>query len=199
VSPPPPPPPPHGITVLWLQELLEGRDADGLAEVLCAAGCALVAWPLPALELFMGAVAGCVAQQPDDRPEFSALVAQLEEVLRQPVTAEVETPDQSEDRDRIERKLCLICLDQERDQMLLPCNHIVACTGCIGMLTECPVCRERTTAVAQHEFLGRTFVHIPEVLADAGAEEDRMHAPSAPPLPDPWAASPALGGRLGSL
>eukprot|EP00873_Tetraselmis_striata_P018748 jgi/Tetstr1/439012/TSEL_027504.t1 len=185
--------------LLWLQELLEGRDADGLAEVLCAAGCALVAWPLPALELFMGAVAGCVAQQPDDRPEFSALVAQLEEVLRQPVTAEAESFNQSEDRDCIERKLCLICLDQERDQMLLPCNHIVACTGCIGMLTECPVCRERTTAVAQHEFLGRTFVHIPEVLADAGAEEDRMHAPSAPPLPDPWAASPALGGRLGSL
>lgn len=36
---------------------------------------------------------------------------------------------------------CSICLDAERDCLLMPCRHNVSCTRCIKSVKNCPVCR----------------------------------------------------------
>ena len=40
-----------------------------------------------------------------------------------------------------EQKLCVICLDKERDMVLTPCFHLCVCTECSVPLTSCPLCR----------------------------------------------------------
>ena len=40
-----------------------------------------------------------------------------------------------------ELKLCVICLDKERDMVLTPCFHLCLCTECSVPLTRCPLCR----------------------------------------------------------
>lgn len=37
--------------------------------------------------------------------------------------------------------ICCICLDNERDVLLIPCRHIVACLKCVKNLDICPLCR----------------------------------------------------------
>lgn len=37
---------------------------------------------------------------------------------------------------------CIICLDSERDCLIMPCRHNVSCTKCIKSIKKCPVCRE---------------------------------------------------------
>jgi len=46
-----------------------------------------------------------------------------------------------------QRIQCIICNDQDRNTLLLPCKHFIACRECILRChNECPVCR---TAVTQ--------------------------------------------------
>ena len=40
-------------------------------------------------------------------------------------------------------EVCVICLDQPRNVVILDCGHICACRGCAEQLHECPVCRAR--------------------------------------------------------
>lgn len=40
------------------------------------------------------------------------------------------------------RLTCLICLEAERDSILLPCYHVVTCLNCANQLTKCCFCRE---------------------------------------------------------
>ena len=45
-----------------------------------------------------------------------------------------------------EERLCIICLTQPRNVLLMPCRHAVLCEECLGILMErrpsqCPVCR----------------------------------------------------------
>lgn len=37
---------------------------------------------------------------------------------------------------------CIICLNNEKDCLLLPCKHVCVCTTCVQHLKKCPVCRE---------------------------------------------------------
>ena len=39
------------------------------------------------------------------------------------------------------RLQCAVCVEAERNTVLLPCSHVVACAGCATRLTQCPVCR----------------------------------------------------------
>jgi hypothetical protein len=47
-----------------------------------------------------------------------------------------------------EAKLCVICLDADKDSVLMPCFHACVCGGCAAALVAlpggglCPVCRE---------------------------------------------------------
>jgi hypothetical protein len=46
------------------------------------------------------------------------------------------------------RKKCIVCMDALRDVLLLPCKHLVLCSGCAqqmegrGALDSCPYCRQ---------------------------------------------------------
>jgi hypothetical protein len=47
------------------------------------------------------------------------------------------------------RLLCKICLKNEMNTMFVPCFHIVACTGCALLVTNCPICRASCTSVTK--------------------------------------------------
>lgn len=42
---------------------------------------------------------------------------------------------------------CSICLDAERDCLIMPCRHNVSCTRCIKSVKNCPVCRTPITDI----------------------------------------------------
>eukprot|EP01017_Pseudomicrothorax_dubius_P014424 TRINITY_DN1683_c0_g1_i11.p1 TRINITY_DN1683_c0_g1~~TRINITY_DN1683_c0_g1_i11.p1 ORF type:complete len:466 (+),score=48.88 TRINITY_DN1683_c0_g1_i11:221-1618(+) len=44
-----------------------------------------------------------------------------------------------------ENSLCVICCEDERDAVLLPCRHQVACMRCSKKLEQCPMCRVAIT------------------------------------------------------
>lgn len=41
------------------------------------------------------------------------------------------------------RNNCVVCFENERDALYLPCKHNVVCLKCSKMMRECPVCREK--------------------------------------------------------
>lgn len=51
-----------------------------------------------------------------------------------------------EDNDGSDEHLCVVCLERERDEVLVPCGHMVLCHGCCADImassNECPICRE---------------------------------------------------------
>ena len=38
---------------------------------------------------------------------------------------------------------CIVCMDDERSILFLPCRHVACCTACADALRKCPVCRQR--------------------------------------------------------
>lgn len=48
--------------------------------------------------------------------------------------------------DNDEEHLCVVCMEQDRCVVLLPCSHMVLCAGCapevIKKTGACPICRE---------------------------------------------------------
>jgi anthranilate/para-aminobenzoate synthase component I len=46
-----------------------------------------------------------------------------------------------EANERLEDALCIICIDQPRTVMLLPCRHFNFCRGCVSESTHCFTCR----------------------------------------------------------
>merc|ERR1712217_359308 len=67
------------------------------------------------------------------------------------------TDVQEEDLDEEDdSKLCIVCLDGDRDHVLIPCGHICICADCKSLYTgddaECPLCR------AKVEMVVRTFL-----------------------------------------
>jgi len=44
-------------------------------------------------------------------------------------------------REEMKMPACVICMDNSRNILLLPCNHLVLCNVCADKCTKCPVCR----------------------------------------------------------
>ena len=48
-----------------------------------------------------------------------------------------------------ENACCVVCLENKKNVLLLPCKHVCSCDGCSKMLMDCPLCRakisEKTT------------------------------------------------------
>mmetsp|Transcript_14077 Transcript_14077/g.18456 ORF Transcript_14077/g.18456 Transcript_14077/m.18456 type:complete len:331 (-) Transcript_14077:192-1184(-) len=40
-------------------------------------------------------------------------------------------------------QLCCVCLSEQREILITPCNHIPACSSCTANLRICPICRQR--------------------------------------------------------
>ena len=60
-----------------------------------------------------------------------------------------EQPSQESPRHPIaDNLLCVVCMEREKNMLLLPCRHICMCKACTdkivdGDSAQCPVCRER--------------------------------------------------------
>ena len=39
------------------------------------------------------------------------------------------------------RNECVVCMDNPRAVVFLPCNHCIVCASCADALQECPNCR----------------------------------------------------------
>ena len=39
-------------------------------------------------------------------------------------------------------KLCVVCLVEPADHVLLPCGHVCVCKACADLLKTCPMCRQ---------------------------------------------------------
>ena len=37
---------------------------------------------------------------------------------------------------------CVVCMDEEKTHVILPCGHYCVCAKCLATLTQCPVCRK---------------------------------------------------------
>lgn len=49
--------------------------------------------------------------------------------------------------DEPDEHLCVVCMHQPRDEVLVPCGHMVLCQGCCKSIMAspspiCPMCRE---------------------------------------------------------
>ena len=60
-------------------------------------------------------------------------------------TKDGEAPDE-------DSTLCVVCLSDAKDTVLVPCGHFCSCNSCAGTLTACPLCR---TAI---QYRQRVFV-----------------------------------------
>eukprot|EP01065_Artemidia_motanka_P040742 TRINITY_DN5158_c1_g3_i2.p1 TRINITY_DN5158_c1_g3~~TRINITY_DN5158_c1_g3_i2.p1 ORF type:complete len:431 (+),score=132.49 TRINITY_DN5158_c1_g3_i2:80-1294(+) len=43
-------------------------------------------------------------------------------------------------KERLDRRLCRVCMDMESSVVLLPCKHQVLCHGCQDKVDRCPIC-----------------------------------------------------------
>lgn len=43
-------------------------------------------------------------------------------------------------------RLCVVCLEKEKDMLSNPCGHVTACEECHARLRQCPICRKSITA-----------------------------------------------------
>ncbi len=41
-----------------------------------------------------------------------------------------------------EDTLCVVCMETERNTVMVPCGHLVLCEGCSKGITVCPMCRD---------------------------------------------------------
>uniref|UniRef100_A0A6B2LQ64 RING-type domain-containing protein n=1 Tax=Arcella intermedia TaxID=1963864 RepID=A0A6B2LQ64_9EUKA len=55
------------------------------------------------------------------------------------------------EQDQENKSYCVICLDEKREHVLVPCGHLCICSSCSGPFSKtqphiCPVCRAPFTA-----------------------------------------------------
>ena len=54
---------------------------------------------------------------------------------------EKELNDKDEDED--DSKKCVICLEEDKCILLMPCKHVCCCEGCSNDVNKCPICRNK--------------------------------------------------------
>ena len=47
---------------------------------------------------------------------------------------------------RADEQQCIICMEEPRQTVLMPCGHMLACATCAAQLDDCPTCRKRITS-----------------------------------------------------
>ena len=48
----------------------------------------------------------------------------------------------NDERQKLENLKCVICLEQDKNVVFLPCNHMVCCEECANSVDKCPMCRK---------------------------------------------------------
>ncbi|XP_004364664.1 hypothetical protein CAOG_01796 [Capsaspora owczarzaki ATCC 30864] len=91
------------------------------------------------------------------RPALDARASRLyrEELARKRAQRALELENSSEHKPsdsaavEADDDLCVVCLDHERNAVLLECGHRCACMTCARELRACPICRRSITRVIQ--------------------------------------------------
>ena len=42
---------------------------------------------------------------------------------------------------QLDATICVVCMQEQRSCVIMPCAHLVTCTACSDRLTSCPICR----------------------------------------------------------
>ena len=61
-----------------------------------------------------------------------------------PSLAQATSIDQVAEQDP-DRESCVVCLDEDKSHILVPCGHQCVCGPCGERLAQCPVCRQAVT------------------------------------------------------
>jgi hypothetical protein len=66
--------------------------------------------------------------------------------IHQQLAAAMQRMGMDEDEMVADDHLCVVCLEHARDEVLVPCGHMVLCHGCCAKImssdtNECPMCR----------------------------------------------------------
>jgi len=71
------------------------------------------------------------------------LFAKLEEALNRVSKLESDLSEKDDKiRDLQNWRNCKICMQEEVDQVFIPCGHVICCKICITQLQTCPICRK---------------------------------------------------------
>lgn len=55
-----------------------------------------------------------------------------------------------EENERLKsERLCVICLNKDKNVLFLPCAHLAACLDCSFNLQNCPICRSKIQATVR--------------------------------------------------
>ncbi len=57
------------------------------------------------------------------------------------MTQQVSSPDDEEEAEALLDE-CMVCSDQKREMLFLPCGHIVVCRACAARVKKCLLCKE---------------------------------------------------------
>ena len=84
----------------------------------------------------------------------------LQQILFEPTVVEArKDPDPSSmpanpnSNNKVAKSLCIVCMDEEADGVVLPCGHLCGCEPCLKMLlnsgAKCPICRAHMNSVVK--------------------------------------------------
>ncbi|CAF1984696.1 unnamed protein product [Rotaria magnacalcarata] len=84
----------------------------------------------------------------------------LQQILSEPIIVEArKDPDPSSmpvnpnSNNKVAKSLCVVCMDEEADGVVLPCGHLCGCESCLKMLlnsvAKCPICRAHMNSVVK--------------------------------------------------
>ena len=84
----------------------------------------------------------------------------LEQILCEPIVVEArKDPDPSSmpanpnSNNKVTKSLCVVCMDEEANGVVLPCGHLCGCEACLKMLLDsgspCPICRAHMNSVVK--------------------------------------------------
>ncbi|CAF4516800.1 unnamed protein product, partial [Didymodactylos carnosus] len=62
-------------------------------------------------------------------------------------------PANPNSNNKVAKSLCVVCMDEEADEVVLPCGHLCGCEPCLQMLlnngAKCPICRAHMNSVVK--------------------------------------------------
>jgi hypothetical protein len=91
----------------------------------------------------------------NDNAEKEAIVSKenIKKELKEVAIDESMNDDKSilmEENERLKsERLCVICLNKDKNVLFLPCAHLAACLDCSFNLLNCPICRSKIQATVR--------------------------------------------------
>ena len=84
----------------------------------------------------------------------------LKQILSEPIVVETrKDPDPSStsvnpnSNNKLAKSLCVICMDEEANAVVLPCGHLCGCESCLNTLlnsgADCPICRAHMNSIVK--------------------------------------------------